>query len=234
MSRARRPAAAAESRSPPVKAVIPPHDRDEGVHRMLGRSLQETFGPVHPPVEDRGKASPEEVERQLGSRIGRRHLVPRPCIQRVRALPGVTGGVLLTDPPRRLRQELQVVRARSPARSASVMTSYASPHSCRASASRARWPGASSTTELTMPPPPDAALILGAGLPARQRPLPSPRAPPEPVAGRVVPSMVGSEASPGEHNQSWPWRLCVPTPPNLAPEGAQRPAGMPVGMAVRR
>jgi hypothetical protein len=53
----------------------PTHDRDEGVHGLLGRSLQETRGPVHPPVEHRRQAGPEEVERKprtpRSRRVGR-------------------------------------------------------------------------------------------------------------------------------------------------------------------
>jgi hypothetical protein len=48
---------------PAGKGGHPTHDRDEGVHGLLGRSLKETLGPVHPPVEHRRQAGPEEVER---------------------------------------------------------------------------------------------------------------------------------------------------------------------------
>jgi hypothetical protein len=90
------------------------HHRQQSVHGLLGRSLQEALGPIHPPVEHRGKAGPQQVEGQLRGRIRRGQRVPRLCMQRVGTLPGVTGGVLLADPPSRLRQHLQVVGGQVP------------------------------------------------------------------------------------------------------------------------
>ena len=40
------------------------------MHRLLGRSLQQALGPMHPPVEHRWEAGPKEVEGQLGGRVG--------------------------------------------------------------------------------------------------------------------------------------------------------------------
>ena len=91
------------------------HDRQQGVHGLLGRSLQEALGPIHPAVEHRREAGPQQVEGQLRGRVGSGQLVPRLCVQRVGTLPGVTGDVLLADPPSRLRQDLQVLGRQTPA-----------------------------------------------------------------------------------------------------------------------